>query len=217
MNPLLKIPWKAIVMNNSRRLALIIGLMIFWLSSLAHATSFIIELNNGSEITTTHVWKEGDEIKFSIYQGTAGVHRALVKSIQTSVLVYSDRVSRSSIPLSPTDLRSSMVDKTSEKISTKDSEVRQKEGNGEFSREKKYGGETRRQEGASQVDREKKLELTSKLDEATNKYLQALTSGNLDAQKGALIEKSEVSKQIYALADEVKEKNGGILPAWWNE
>jgi hypothetical protein len=204
-------------MNNCSRLTLALGLMILWLSSLAHATSFIIELKNGSEITTTHVWEEGDEIKFSIYQGTAGVHRALVKSIQTSALAYGDRVSRSSIPLSPTDLRSSMVDKTSEKISTKVSEIRHEDGNGQSSREKKYGGETRRQEGASHAYREKKLELTSKLDEATNKYLGATAAGNPDAQKGALAEKREVSKQIYALADEVKEKNEGVLPTWWNE
>jgi hypothetical protein len=204
-------------MNNFRRLALVIGLMIVWLSSLVHATSFTIELNNGSEITTAHVWEEGDEIKFSIYQGTAGVHRALVKSVQISVLVYSDRASRNSIPLSPTDLRSSMVDKRSETSSAKVSEIRHEDGDGQFSREKKYGDETRRQEGAFHAYREKKLALTSKLDEAANKYLQAIAAGNPDAQKGALAEKREVSKQIYALADEVKAKNGGVLPAWWNE
>jgi hypothetical protein len=213
MHPWLKILWKAIVMNNYRRLAIVIGLMMFWLSSLAHATSFIIELNNGREITTTQVWEEGDEVKFFVHQGTAGVHRALVKSIQTSAPVYNDSVSRRAIPLRLTDLKASMADKSS----PKKSDIRHEAGHGHSAHEKRYGGDMRLQGGASQAYREQKLALTSKFDEATKKYLEATVAGNPDSQKGALDERKEISKRIYALADEVKAKNGGVLPAWWNE
>jgi hypothetical protein len=189
MDPLVKIPWgKTLVMNNARKLVLVIGLMMFWLSSLAHATSVIIELTNGREITTTHVWEEGDDMKFFIAQGTAGVPKAFVKRI-----------------------------KTTEKSSKQKSDIRHEEGHGQSSHEKNDGGDIRRQEGASHAYREKKLALTSNLDDARNKYLEATAAKNPDAQQGALEEMREVSKRIYALADEVKEKHGGVLPAWWNE
>jgi hypothetical protein len=60
----------------------------------------IIELHNGRELTTSRVWDEGDELKFSASAGTAGVPRALVKRMKTSTPVSHD--TRSSSALSPT-------------------------------------------------------------------------------------------------------------------
>jgi hypothetical protein len=134
------------------------------------------------------MWEEGDDMKFFIAQGTAGVPKALVKRI-----------------------------KTSEKSSKHKSDIRHETGHGQSSHEKNDGGDMKHQEGASHAYREKKLALTSNLDDARKKYLEATAEKNLDAQQGALEEMREVSKRIYALADEVKEKHGGVLPAWWNE
>jgi hypothetical protein len=185
----LKIPWrKALLMNHARKLAVIIGLAICWLSAVAHATSWIIELHNGGELTTTHAWEEGEEVKFFIAQGTAGVPRALVKRIAPSAKNFKP-----------------------------ESDNRHEAGVGQSAPEQKESGDMQRQEGASPADREKKLALTSQLDDARKKYVEATAAKDPASQQGALDAIKAASKKLYVLADEVKEKHGGVLPAWWNE
>jgi hypothetical protein len=175
-------------MNHASRCAVIIGLTICWLSSFAHATSWIIELTNGRELTTAHVWEEGEELKFFTAQGTAGVPRAIVKRITPSAKNFKP-----------------------------ESDNRHEAGVGQSAPEQKESGDMQRQEGASAADREKKLALTSQLDDARKKYVEATAAKNPASQQGALDAIKAASKKLYALADEVKQKHGGVLPAWWNE
>jgi hypothetical protein len=175
-------------MNHASRCAVIIGLTICCLSSLAHGTSWIIELTNGRELTTTHVWEEGEELKFFMAQGTAGVPKAIVKRITPSAKNFKP-----------------------------ESDNRHEAGVGQSAPEQKESGDMQRQEGASPADREKKLALTSQLDDARKKYVEATAAKNPASQQGALDAIKAASKKLYALADEVKEKHGGGLPAWWNE
>jgi hypothetical protein len=193
-------------MHHTRRLAVIIGFTMCWLSPLAHATSWIIELTNEGELTTTHVWEEGEETKFFFAQGTVGMPRTLVKHIKPSALVDYDSGLRRALPGPPTDPSSSPP-----------SDVPHGVGHGPSAHERKDDGDRSRQAGVSQSDREKKLVLTTHFDDARKKYLEAMSARNLVAEQGALEEMRAVSKRIYALADEVKAKHGGVLPAWWNE
>jgi hypothetical protein len=174
-------------MHHAKRLALI-GFTMGWLSPLAHAMPWIIELTNGRELTTTHVWEEGEELKFVFTEGTAGVPRALVKHVTTAA-----------------------------KRATPERDIRHAAGQGPSTRETADNGAMKRPEGASQADREQKLALTTRFDEARKKYLEAMSAKNPDAEQGALDEMRAVSTRIYALADEVKAKHRGVLPAWWNE
>jgi DNA polymerase sigma len=186
---MLMIFWrKALSMNFARRLAMVIGIMTCGLSALTNAASWTIELTNGRELTTTRVWEEGDEVKFSAAQGTAGVPRALVKRITSSA--------RNVKP---------------------ENENRQEARAGQSVLEKKDDGDMKRQEGTTSADREAKLALKSQLDDARKKYSEASISKNSESQQGALDAIKEVSTKLYALADKVKGKYGGELPAWWNE
>jgi hypothetical protein len=175
-------------MNHARKLAVIIGLAICGLSAVAHATSWIIELNNGGELTTTHAWEEGEEVKFFIAQGTAGVPRALVKRITPSAKNFK-----------------------LESDNRHEAEV------GQSAPEQKVSGDMQRQGDAPPADREKKLALTSQLADARKKYVEATAAKDPVSQQGALDTIKAASKKLYMLADEIKEKNGGVLPAWWNE
>jgi hypothetical protein len=175
-------------MHHASRLAVIIGLTLCWLSPLAHATSWIIELTNGRALTTTHVWEEGEELKFVFAEGTAGVPRALVKRITTAA-----------------------------KRATPERDRRDAAGQGPSAPDTADGGALQRQAGASQADREQKVALTTQFDEARKNYLEAMSAKNPDAEQRALDDMQAVSKQLYALADAVKVKHGGVLPAWWNK
>jgi hypothetical protein len=193
-------------MHHARRLAVIIGVTIGWLSPLAHATSWIIELTNGGRLTTTHVWEEGKELKFFIAEGTAGVPRILVKRIKPAALVDDGSGFKPARPMRPMDPPASPP-----------SDVPPAGGQSSSVQETKEDGNRSRQAGVSQSDREKKLVLTTHFDDARKKYLEAMSARNLVAEQGALEEMRAESKRIYALADEVKAKHGGVLPAWWNE
>jgi hypothetical protein len=207
----------AAVMNNLRIFASLIGLTICLMSSVVHGGSFIIELKNGREVTTSHVWEEGDEIKFYAPQGIAGFPKTLVKHIKPSTLVSNDKSARSSLPPSASHATPSTTHKPSQTTSNRKTETLQDVENGELSQEQKLASDKSLKTGEAQACRAKKLILTSRLDDATNKYLAASGARNPDAKQAALDDMREFSKKIIDLGDEVKKKNGGVLPEWWNE
>jgi hypothetical protein len=204
-------------MNNLRMLASAIGLTILLVSSGAYGSSFIIELQSGREVVTSHVWEEGEEIKFYTSQGTAGVPKALVKRIKTSSITYREKVSRSPLPPSTTEARASTSDKPSQAIANRDADIQRDAGNGQSSHEKKSEGAKSLTAGDVRTYHAKKVMLTAELDAATNRYLAASGAKNPDAKKAALDDMRAFSTKIIELGDEVKKKNGGMLPDWWNE
>lgn len=217
-DPLWRIPLqRTVLMKHVSRLAVMVGFTIILVSSLAQATSFLIELNNGREITTPHLWEEGEEIKFHVAQGTAGVPKALVKRIKTVTLASNERGSKSAVALNRPDPARSAADKRLETHANKHDEIQREADSGKASHSPKHANERRLPEGASHAYRQKKLELTSKLDHATTQYLDAIAARNHDAKHAALDDMRGYSKRIIELGDEVKMKNDGELPHWWNE
>ena len=62
---------------------------------------------------------------------------------------------------------------------------------------------------------EKKLRLQAQLDKALEGFREASGHGNPEAKKKAIRDITEASGQMLKLTDEVKEKNNGVLPDWW--
>jgi hypothetical protein len=204
-------------MNNLRILASVIGLTIFLLSSRVYGSSFIIELKNGREVATSRVWEEGDEIKFYAPQGTAGFPKALVKRIRTLTAASNDKTTMSSLSPSTSDAKAPTTGEPSQTNANQEIESRENVENGKSSQEQRLASDKSPKAGDAQEYRAKKLTLTSGLDDATNKYLAASGARNPDAKQAALDNMREYSKKIIDLGDEVKKKNGGVLPEWWNE
>jgi hypothetical protein len=175
-------------MNQVRRYVVIIGLALGWLSSPADASSWVIELTNGRAITASRVWEEGDDLKFAMTHGSAGVSKALVKRVTSAT-----------------------------KRATSEHDIRQAAGQGSSPQAATEDGVMQSQKSTSQADREQKLALTTQLADARKKYLEAMVARNPSAEQEALENMQAVYKQIYALADAVKAKHEGALPAWWNE
>jgi hypothetical protein len=197
--------------------ALMFGCLSLVVAARAQAGAFIIELTNGREMVTSRVWEEGDELKFAVSQGTAGVPKALVKRIRTDDLVRHDQVSRRGLAPSAPEAQASTADGRSATSGPHGAVAHPERSQGTAHQHTHEKGEARLPPGDANAYREQKAKLMSQLDGANKTYLAASGARNPEAKQAALEEMRAHSKQFYALADEVKAKHGGILPAWWND
>jgi hypothetical protein len=193
------------------KLILFIALMIFQSWTLVWAASYQIQLKNGNEIKTSHYWEEGDEIKFYAYGGIAGIKKGLVSKVTTSNVNYKeDSFSKEDLEKSRTPPVLSNQ-KPKENAQTRASETAgRSDGSGEKSESK---GE------AVDLDsyRERKAALREKLEDALQRNRDATTRQDQDARESTRQEYLKFSKQIMDLGEELKKKNKGILPDWWDE
>ena len=189
------------------KLILFITLMLFPSWCLLWAASYQIQLKNGNEIKTSHYWEEGDEIKFYAYGGVAGIKKGLVSKVTTSNVNYKEDASAkealemSQPPVVPSGSKSK--ESPQAKIGERGS---QSGGNPEKSVDVDFD-----------YYRERKAVLKEKLEEALQRNREAITRQDLKARESTRQEYLEFSKQIMDLGDELKRKNKGVLPDWWDE
>ena len=65
--------------------------------------------------------------------------------------------------------------------------------------------------------KKEKQRLEQELDEAKQRYLSSLESGDKKTKHAASRDALKINIQIDQLKKELKEKNKGVLPEWWNE
>jgi len=154
-------------------------------------SSYLVELKNGSTFITNHYWKEGRRIKFYHYGGVVGIEKGFVREIRESDLPYKEEVIEQKASQTP--------------------EIAPKEA------WKKAGEEIKEEEEKIDVTfyKNKKSTLMERYSEAKKKLQHATKDLNVALQREANNELKEISKQRAAIAREIKEKNNGILPEWW--
>ena len=170
--------------------------------SEAKAASYLIQLKNGSEFTTDQYWIEGNEIKFYISGGVTGISKERIKTIKTLQEVeLPSQAKTGEVPTPPLT------------VDRQGAETVKPEN-------KKAGGEAK-EPSSEKIDikyyKEKKSALKATFDEAWDRYIDATNNKDLEAKNLASEAMLEFSKQIYALADELKKKNQGVLPDWWEQ
>ena len=62
-----------------------------------------------------------------------------------------------------------------------------------------------------------KQRLEQELDEAKQRYLSSLEKGDKESKHAASRDALKINIQIDQLKKELKEKNKGVLPEWWNK
>jgi hypothetical protein len=192
---------------NMNKLILFIVLIIVQTTGLTWGASYLLQLKNGNEVRTSLYWEEGDEIKFYIYGGVAGIHKGFVTGITKSNLHgKEEKVDKEDNGTSQTPLVIG-APKPKESAQTRSRET---EGKASGSAEK---GEV--------IDfdyyRERKTALKEKLENALQRNREATARQDPDAKESTRQEYLEFSKQIIDLGDELKRKNKGVLPEWWEE
>jgi hypothetical protein len=187
-------------------------ILLFSEPSLVWSNSYSIQLENGGQFITNLYWEEGNQIMFYIYGGIAGVQKKFVKSISESKLSFKDENEDKSSKSSDDERKISNLEKIKDNEPTK-GDISTSEGTGE-----KIQGEKRSPEGIDfEYYRKTKIKLRAQFNQARENYLQASSNKDPEAKELARKEMVEFSKQIYDLADELKRKNNGVLPDWWEQ
>lgn len=167
----------------------------------ARAATYLIQLKNGGELKTYHYWEEDNDVRFYIYGGVAGIQKKYVKTIK--------EVHEESTRQSPVDQQLSETEQTEDKKAV------------EGAKERNPVKEEAKERNPVKIDikyyKEKKAALKGKFDESWQRYIDATDNKDLETKKKAEEEMVGFSKQIYDLADEVREKNQGVLPDWWEQ
>ncbi|MGH7793222.1 MAG: hypothetical protein ACREOB_12985 [Thermodesulfobacteriota bacterium] len=189
------------------RVIVFIALIIFQAASLTWGASYLLHLKNGNELRTSHYWEEGDEVKFYVYGGVAGLQKEFVTRVTTSNLNYKEDATygeNGEKGKSPPALRGP---NSGGEIHT--------QGSGS---EDKSKGKTEKTEVIDiKYYSERKATLKEKLAEALEKNRQATSRKDQEAKKATRQEMLKYSQQLHDLQDELKEKNKGSLPDWWKE
>ena len=176
-----------------KKFILIIATIAFFMCSSVCFSSYLIELKNGSTFITYHYWKEGQQIKFYYRGGVVGINRNLVREIRESDLPYKKEVVEQKASQTP--------------------EITSKEAG------KKAGEETEAESKEIDVEYYQRMneELWEKYREANEIRRQAKTDRNQPQYDQARQKIIEVINKLSELSSELKEKNKGVLPDWWQD
>ena len=189
------------------KLILFIVLSTFQAWNLTWGSSYRLYLRNGNELRTSHYWNEGDEVRFYIYGGVAGIQKGLISSIIKLNSNYKEDEAYEE------DLEE--IHGPSQFSGTRETEIARNKIN---EMQDKLGGNTGKKEVVDFDDyKERKAALKEKLDDALQRNRESITRQDQEDQEITRKEYLELSKQIIDLGEELKRKNEGVLPGWWQE
>ena len=186
---------------------LFIALVAFQSWTLVWAASYRLQFKNGNEVQTPHYWEEGDEIKFYVYGGIAGIQKELVHSVTITKSNFKEDTTYGEGREQGKDSLVLDGPKSNEGIET------QNKGSEDKSNEKPFSAEVIDIKYYSEL----KATLKEKLSEALEKNREATSRKDQEAKKATRQEMRKYSQQLHDLEDELKEKNQGSLPEWWKE
>ncbi len=164
---------------------------LFGLSSVAFG-GYAIKLKNGRILPTTAFWEEKGVIKFYWETGIATIPKEVIRSIGFTKDVP--------VMTAPNPKRSMAEPAAILPQEKKTAEI---------------GA------GKEKVDigyyKKQKAQFTEKYEQAYERYLAASSRQDREAKKKAWEEFNQYGSQVSALEQELKKKNSGVLPKWWNE
>jgi len=179
--------------NVMKKFILLIATIAFLICPSICFASYLIELKNGSTFIINHYWKDGRQIKFYYYGGVVGIEKEFVREIRESDLPYKEEV---------------VEQKASQTI-----EIASKEA------WRKAGEETEVESKEIDVEYYRRMneELWEKYRKAKERYNQSKRDSDEFAKNDAKKEVREALDKLTRLSRELKKKNKGVLPDWWQD
>jgi len=178
-----------------RPILLVASMALFTYPSIGLAT-YLVQLTNGNQFITSGYWEDGRQIRFYSGGGAVAVAKASVSTIKEMDIAMESQTDVRSIISSP---------RAPEMLPEQDAP----------GRETSAGTKSADPIISMDTYKEKKRLLQAELDRALEGFREASGHGNPEAKKKAIRDITEASGQMIKLTDEVKEKNNGVLPDWW--
>ena len=150
--------------------------------------SYIIHLKNGGRFLTPQYWEENNYVNFYVVGGTMGIEKNSVKKIRKL-----DRV----------DIEETVIQNAVKKSQLQPPIQKAEKTDNDLVDIEYYKREKQR--------------LEQELGEAKQRYLSSLEKGDKETKHIASGDTLKINIQIDQLKKELKEKNKGVLPEWWNE
>jgi len=171
--------------------------LAFSLNSTALA-EYIIKLKNGKSLQISHYWIEKKEIKFYWENGIAGIPGESILSIAK---VKKDPTEQQVLPTKKTDAELNEVSAETPKIATE-----------------RIGtlGPPMEKTDAEYYKKQKAFRM-EKYEQAYQRYLEACSRRDEEAKRKTWEEFNKLGGQVFALEDDLRKKNNGMLPSWWKE
>jgi hypothetical protein len=189
------------------KLIIFIGLILVQTAGQTWGASYLLHLKNGNELRTSYYWEEDEEIKFFIYGGVAGIQKGFVTKVTLSDWNYKEGQSRKENieEIQPPVIPSGPKSKEIPEIQGGETESK--------------SGKATKKDGVVDFDyyRERKASLKEKFEDALQRNREAIAKKDQQAKDLTRKEYLEFSRQIIDLGDELKRKNKGLLPDWWEE
>lgn len=170
-------------------------------------TRYVLRLKNGGKVITDRYWEEKGQIKCQRGDIVVGFKKEAILSIEELKAADDGSVATdTTTDKKPGADPSAPAGETSTKETT-DSPPPSVPAEG-----------TTQQEGIKTIQAEylaKRDELQSKIDGSLVRFHRHAAEGNVPAKQQALQEATDLSKEVYAMEDEIKKKNNGVIPDWW--
>jgi len=157
------------------------------LTSTLSYAAFLVELKSGRTIFVEDYRIEGDQATLYLQSGALKIPKSDIKSI----VKQKEEVERTDSPAKP-DEKATEKGRVSGKGDPKGKKV----------------------DMDVESYKKRKKELQEKLDGAKEVYFNAKEKSEKDKAREVMI---SFSKELFALQEEVKQKNNGTLPDWWGE
>ena len=161
------------------------------LSSAALA-GYAIKLKNGRILPTSEYWEEKGMIKFYWENGVATIPKEVIRSIG-----YIKKIPART----PPTLKEPVPEPKAVVVKEKNTAEPKAE------KEKIDAGYYKKQRAV----------LTEKCEQAHERYLEALSRRDGEAKKKAWEEFNQYGSRVGTLEEELRKKNNGALPEWWNK
>jgi len=161
------------------------------LSSAALA-GFAIQLKNGRILPTPEFWEEKEVIKFYWESGIASIPKEVIRSIGLIKDVPAVKAPNPKESITEPAAILPKEKRTAEPVAEK---------------EKIDAGYYKKQRAF----------FTERYEQAYERYFEASSRHDREAKRKAWEEFNRYGGQVSALEEELKKKNQGVLPTWWNE
>ncbi|MDY6836478.1 MAG: hypothetical protein SWH78_00760 [Thermodesulfobacteriota bacterium] len=169
---------------------------------------YVIELESGSEVVVDSHWKNNGKIAFYFHGGVVAIPMHLVRNIRES-----DRPPAQEDAFLRHAGKTQQADEESAIIPGKTAKGPANNSIGEVKVDFMANG--KHEETRYEDFKDQRLLLKSEMKEATKRFREASGSKDLQAKQEAIQDITAISKKLHGLAKELKAKNKGVLPDWW--